>query len=190
MNNTCPKCGTSYSIKAEHVGRKVTCKNCQTALIVGEGGLEVRSETGKFSSPSRPRVEEQPAAAPPEEAFAAAVAGGNGDDGDYNASSSRGRKKSGGMGDYLAFRKMIVPVIIQIIFWIFTILVLLGGLIYAGLSLISGKLEIILITVASACIIVPLYILAIRMYCEIIIVIFRMHDTLNNIYEELREQRR
>ena len=34
MKNTCPKCGTAYNVNASVVGRKFTCKNCGTPVIV------------------------------------------------------------------------------------------------------------------------------------------------------------
>ena len=42
-------------------------------------------------------------------------------------------------------------------------------------------LKIVLIVGAVVVIGVPLYVLLIRMYCEVLIVIFRMNDTLTDI---------
>lgn len=94
------------------------------------------------------------------------------------------------MEEYLSFRKMVTPVVIQILFWILAGLVILGGVLYFILSLASGRIEAILMTMAGVVIVVPLYILFIRIYCEVLIVIFRMNDTLGDIHHELKRQRR
>lgn len=59
MKNTCPKCDTAYNVSAAAIGRKFTCKNCSTPVVVTAEGLD-------YQNP--------PAAAAPVEA---APAGGN-----------------------------------------------------------------------------------------------------------------
>lgn len=68
MKNTCPKCDTAYNVSAAAVGRKFTCKNCSTPVIVTDEGLD-------YQNP--------PAAAPAP--LAAAPAGGNAFDFDAGA---------------------------------------------------------------------------------------------------------
>ncbi len=78
------------------------------------------------------------------------------------------------MGDFLSFRKMITPVIIQIIFWIGVAAAIIGGIVVlvtgdeVGTRLF-GLLYIIL---------GPLYW---RVVCEIVILFFRMNETLTDI---------
>ena len=103
--------------------------------------------------------------------------------------SHRRSSRSGGLGDYLAFRKMIVPIVIQVIFWVLSGLVVLGGvgfLIY-NLSQKNGS------PAAGFAVLfvgVPFYVFLIRMYCELLIVIFRMNDTLTDIKNAVEAQRR
>ena len=78
--------------------------------------------------------------------------------------------------DYLTFRKMITTTIIQIIFWIGVAGVVVAGLASMGDSVIGGLL------------IIFFGILGIRIYCELLIVIFRANDTLSDIRNLLREQ--
>ena len=83
------------------------------------------------------------------------------------------------MNDFLAFRKMITPLIIQIIFWIGVAICVLSGLITVisgvasdfggGAQVLRGLLIIILGP------------LGVRIYCELLIIVFRIHDRLVDI---------
>jgi Domain of unknown function (DUF4282) len=72
----------------------------------------------------------------------------------------------GSLGEYLSFRRMITPVFIQVIFWIFAGLAFLGGL----LALLSGEASGLLLMIIG-----PLFA---RIYAEILIVIFRINDNV------------
>ena len=43
MKNTCPKCDTAYNVSASVVGRKFTCKNCGTPVVVTADGLDYQN---------------------------------------------------------------------------------------------------------------------------------------------------
>ncbi|HXD88918.1 MAG TPA: hypothetical protein VN641_20680 [Urbifossiella sp.] len=51
MNNMCPTCGAIYNVAAKDVGRRIKCKKCEAALIVGPNGLE--PDDGATVLPSR-----------------------------------------------------------------------------------------------------------------------------------------
>ena len=73
------------------------------------------------------------------------------------------------MNDFLSFRKFITPLFIQIIFWLFVIMVVIAGLIsmfQGGAAIFSGLIMII---------VGPLFV---RMYCELLILFFRIYDEL------------
>lgn len=72
------------------------------------------------------------------------------------------------MNDFLAFRKMLTPVIIQVLFWIG----LLGVVVYA--FQVSDNFLVAILMVAFGGIMW-------RVYCEILIVIFRILDVLTDI---------
>ena len=85
------------------------------------------------------------------------------------------------MDRFLNFDKMITPTIIKIIFWIGVVLsVLLGlGMIVSGFgSYYGGGFQVFmgLVTIVVGPIIV-------RIYCELLIVVFKMHDALQAIKE-------
>jgi hypothetical protein len=92
------------------------------------------------------------------------------------------------MGDFLAFRKMITPVLIQIVFWLGSIACVIAGIIllaggggygyYGGGELIR-PMGILLIIFGP---------LVVRIYCEIMILFFRMNASLTDIRAELKQQ--
>lgn len=73
------------------------------------------------------------------------------------------------MNEFLAFRKMITPVIIQIVFWIGVVACLIGGLISLGQGDVAGIFVMLIGPVV------------VRIYCELIIVAFRLLDTMQKI---------
>ncbi len=84
------------------------------------------------------------------------------------------------MGDFLAFRKMISPVVIQILFWLATIGVVLAGVsIMGGSSSFSSPLPID--PKIAGLIVIILGPLVIRFYCELLIVFFRMYESMRVI---------
>jgi hypothetical protein len=73
------------------------------------------------------------------------------------------------MNDFLAFRKMITPIFIQVIFWLFVIMIVIAGLFsmfQGGSAIFSGLLMIV---------VGPLFV---RVYCELLILLFRIYDEL------------
>jgi hypothetical protein len=72
------------------------------------------------------------------------------------------------MGEYLTFEKMIAPVVIQILFWI-------GLITLFTVSFISGLVIIILGPIG------------VRIYCEVLLVFFRILDNLREINANTRK---
>lgn len=88
------------------------------------------------------------------------------------------------MNDFLAFRTMITPVIIQIIFWIGVAFCIIFGIgaIFVGSRYETGSAFYgILILLFGP--------VAVRIYCEILIIFFRIHETLTEIKQTLEERR-
>jgi len=69
------------------------------------------------------------------------------------------------MGDYLAFRRMITPVVIQIIFWLAVLGVVIAGIVAISRGRTGAGLALVILG--------PL---GVRIYAEILIVIFRIND--------------
>ena len=72
--------------------------------------------------------------------------------------------------EFISFRKMVTPVIIQILFWVGV-----AGSIIAGLAAMAGD------SVLGGLLILVLGPLFVRIYCELLIVIFRIHDSLRAV---------
>jgi hypothetical protein len=73
------------------------------------------------------------------------------------------------MGEYLRFHKMVTPVIIQVVFWIFAILAVIAGILQLTQNVLTGVLIIVLGP------------LAVRVYAEILIVLFEINEALQDI---------
>ena len=88
------------------------------------------------------------------------------------------------MNDFLSFRTMITPVIIQIIFWIGVALCIIFGvgIILVGSRFGSGGPVYGLLVLLFGPVVV-------RIYCEILIIFFRINETLMEIKHTLDERR-
>lgn len=88
------------------------------------------------------------------------------------------------MNDFLSFNKMLTPVIIQIVFWIGVGFSALIGLmiVISGLSYYGNGFQVLfgLITIVVG----PL---VVRIYCELLIIAFKMHESLQQIKNKLNE---
>jgi hypothetical protein len=75
--------------------------------------------------------------------------------------------------DFSDFKFMITPVFIKIIFWIFAVLTFIGGLYYmVSVEFIQGLILLILGPIA------------VRIYCELLIVIFKIHEGINKLADK------
>jgi hypothetical protein len=84
------------------------------------------------------------------------------------------------MKDFWAFRTMVTPVIIQIIFWVGTLAAVVAGavmIIYAANHYEPGMGRYIF----KGALLLILGPLGMRVYCEILIVFFRINETLTEI---------
>ena len=84
------------------------------------------------------------------------------------------------MSDFSSFRTMVTPVIIQILFWIGVVLCLIGGtimIIYGATQYQLGQGRFLW----QGVLLFLLGPLVVRVYCEILIVFFRINETLTEI---------
>mgnify|MGYP006275853327 CR=1 FL=1 len=86
------------------------------------------------------------------------------------------------MKEYLKFKKMISPVIIQIIFWVGVTLTFLGGLgtMINGLYTPYGGGP----QVFFGLIVMIVGPLSVRVYCELLILFFRINDSVTEINDK------
>ena len=90
------------------------------------------------------------------------------------------------MEDFLKFKKMVTPIIIQILFWIGVVVCVIIGLIsivrganvrYGGGGMVFfGLMWILLGPIVT------------RIYCELLIVIFSINDTLTDVKNLLKDK--
>ncbi len=74
------------------------------------------------------------------------------------------------LGEYLSFRRMITPVFIQVIFWIAVVAIVIAGIVQITRGApVEGVLMILLGPLAA------------RIYAELLIVIFRIHENVADI---------
>ena len=78
------------------------------------------------------------------------------------------------MGDFLAFRKMLTPILIQVVFWVGVLACVIVGLTRIGSQPLIGFLILV---------VGPL---AVRIYCELLMVIFTINDSLVEIRKNSR----
>jgi predicted Zn finger-like uncharacterized protein len=172
----CPFCQAQMKAPDSVIGKKVKCPTCKQAFMISAG------EDGPPPPPS-PVTEEPPFAPGPQQDYAD----------DYEAQPApRGRPRSqGGQSpsflDYLLFRRMIAPILIQVLFWagvagcfIMSLVTIISGMAIATVS--TGGALIVVLTGLAYMVIGPILV---RVYCEIIIVMFRIYETLTEIKDKL-----
>ena len=85
------------------------------------------------------------------------------------------------MSDFWAFRTMVTPVIIQVLFWVGVIVCIIAGLVMIGMGIKLPGDQMVL----KGVLLVILGPLGVRVYCEILIVFFRINETLTEIKHAL-----
>lgn len=89
--------------------------------------------------------------------------------------------------EFLTFRKMITPALIQAMFWILIGIVALigvGGVVTALVELFRGQVLAALGSVMLWLVWLAIVPVSIRIYCEIIMLFFRMNETLTEIKKQ------
>ena len=81
------------------------------------------------------------------------------------------------MGDYLTFRRMVTPVMIQIIFWIGVAAILIGGI--GGVAAFDGGAFLGLLGIIVG-------LLFWRIWCELMLIMFKIYERLGEIETNTR----
>ena len=87
--------------------------------------------------------------------------------------------KSDKVDDFIKFRKMITPAIIQVLFWVGAVVSVLTGLVTMGTSF--GRYGGGAAAFLGGLLIIILGPVVVRIYCELLILFFRMNETLTEI---------
>jgi Domain of unknown function (DUF4282) len=91
------------------------------------------------------------------------------------------------MKEFLTFRRMVTPAIVQVIFWLGTAACILGGLFgivsapFANPGFLTTKSQAVVAQLFSSAAVLILGPIAVRIYCELVILVFRMNETLTDI---------
>ncbi len=97
-----------------------------------------------------------------------------------------------GFKKFMSFERMVTPVIIRILFWISLVIVVLGAIIAVIAGVISGirdeSVGIIIASVLAGPVILVGGILGVRVYAELLILAFRINETLTDIKTLLQKQ--
>ena len=90
------------------------------------------------------------------------------------------------MKDFLAFRTMLTPVLIQAIFWLGVVVCVIVGLVFvlSGVGQYGGGPNVV-----KGFLLLFLGPIGVRIYCEILIIIFRINETLTEIKNGLEDRR-
>jgi hypothetical protein len=83
--------------------------------------------------------------------------------------------------DFLSFRKMVTPIIIQILFWLGVIIAIIFGIVSIVYGVIRSDVPILL----YGLLVLILGPLVVRIYCEILILFFRINETLTEISNKI-----
>ena len=88
------------------------------------------------------------------------------------------------MNDFLTFRRMVVPIAVQVLWWLGNLGMV--AIFFAGLSTLSDEIggwsfPVMIVAVVLA-------FLWWRFVCELVLVIFRINETLSEIRRELRKE--
>jgi len=89
------------------------------------------------------------------------------------------------MEDFLKFRKMITPVIIQILFWVGVAIAIIGAI---GMMIYGVASDGQGIMVLVGLVMLVLGPVVVRIYCELLILFFRMNETLTDIKNGLEKR--
>lgn len=81
------------------------------------------------------------------------------------------------MLDFILFRKMMTPFVIQLFFWFITLVCVIGGIYNFVHHQVAHGLQIILIGPILA-----------RMFCEFLLIFFRLNQTLTDLKNSVQEK--
>jgi len=88
------------------------------------------------------------------------------------------------MGGFLKFEKMITPLFIQVIFWVGFLGSIIAGIAQIGFAFfMDDGMFFAILTGLATMFIGPIII---RIYCEMLIVVFKMQSALTDIRDDMR----
>jgi len=159
LNVACPHCQAKIKVPQDRLGQQIQCPKCKQAL----------------------RLESAPPARQGADPFAL---------GDEDR-PVRDRGQPSAFWEFLTFRRMIAPVVLQVIFWLGVVGIIVMGLItvFGGLMLMGEKYSGAMMGGLATIVVGLLYTLlgpfVLRLYFELLMMIFRIYDVLREIRDKL-----
>lgn len=180
---SCTHCGAKGNAPDSVLGQTVRCSKCKQSFVASSDGA---------SSPSAPALEaesyrdEEPRAPARrrdrEDAY---------DDEEDEPVRRKPKRRSIRGGDnwfleFIAFRRFVAPYIIMVAYWLGTFgIIVMGLMAFVGAFRFGGEMAVFLVFTAMMYIILgPIFV---RLYCELLVVAFRVYETLQDILSELRK---
>ncbi len=173
----CPACGKSVTLPDPPTAAAYSCPHCRNPV----------------PSPAPPGAARRTPASKPE-AFDF-DGESDGDEPDEPASRPRQgsrRPPTNPLGDFLTFRWMITPLVIQIVFWLGVI----GCIGFGGRTVVesfdaggAGQKKPSVPLLAMGLVIATVGPLMVRIYCELLIIFFKIHDELKEANDRTRYRR-
>jgi hypothetical protein len=188
---TCTHCGASGNAPDQILGQQVRCSKCKQSFVAGG---EPPTTISSLVDEPVPEPEQEDEGFPTNDDIARpksrrGVRREEDDDEEADERPRRSiRKPGGGFGDLLMFRRMVAPTIIIILFWLGTIGAVVGAVGMMGIGVAAGGAGIASGVLGGLAMLVigPL---AVRLWCEVVIVVFRINETLAEIRDELHKRK-
>lgn len=180
---TCPHCGAAGNAPDHIIGQTVRCSKCKQSFVAG--GAPAAAAPPPLPAASAPPPPPAPVVEDYEEEPAARRR--RRDEGDeYDDAPAPRRSVRGGstMMDYVTFRRMITPIAIMAVFYIALVLAVLGSLGLMVFALLRGEFGGVFAGLLG--LVIGPFVL--RVYAELILVIFRINETLTDI-RNMKEDR-
>jgi predicted Zn finger-like uncharacterized protein len=177
----CPTCQQKVRVNENLLGKSVKCPQCKNPFTaVDPNAVQANASSWEptpssdldFSSqlppppPPRPEEFDEPTAADP-------------------AAIPRKAGRSA-LVDYLLFRRMVTPAVIIVLFYIGVVVLVISGIVWAisGLFVLFNRSAFGILIILGAFLLTLLGILILRIYCEVVTVLFRILDNLRQINEK------
>jgi hypothetical protein len=167
----CPTCMQKLRVPQSLIGREINCPQCKNAFTVTDPNA-LTSDVPTISGQQAPSAQDPTiwSSLPP---------------------SARPEARGGSFVDYLLFRRMVTPVIMTLVFYAGAMLILLTGFVYAGMMIVVAVRASVLsgLLMVAASFFGTIFSLVMwRIYCEVLIALFRILDNVREINEQLKSK--
>lgn len=179
----CPICQQKVRVNTSLLGKSVKCPQCKNPFTAVDPNAVAAPQPAWEPVTAKPELD---FTSPPEEPARDEFAY----DQDVPAPPPGPRKSTGsGFVDYLLFRRMVTPWVIIVLFYVGLAVLIVLGIVQAvsGIITLAHGSLLGLALVVGAFFGTLLAILVLRIYCEVLVVFFRILDNVRQINERLEQ---